>query len=79
MKCGRSLSDASLYEELLQADIDVLPLTANKLHGLKKHTSIRSISDVLLDEESRQIRSVPYVGPVWAERIHRYAEEFVSV
>jgi ABC-type lipoprotein export system ATPase subunit len=79
MKCGRSLSDASIYEELLKASIDALPLTVNKLAGLKEHTTIRTVSDILLDEESRQIRSVPYVGPVWAERIHRYAEEFVSV
>lgn len=79
MKCGRSLSDASIYEELLKADIEALPLTQNKLDGLREHTTIRSVSDVLLDEESKQIRSVPYIGPVWASRIHRYAEEFVSV
>lgn len=79
MKCGRQLSTASVYDELLKQPIDRLPLTKNKLEGLRKHTKIRSINDILLDEEHRQIRSVPRVGPVWAKRIRRYAEEFVSV
>jgi hypothetical protein len=79
MKCGRELSDASIYEELLKAPIQKLPLTKNKLNGLLQHTSIRTINDILLDEENYQIRSVPHVGPIWSARIRRYAEEFVSV
>ena len=79
MKCGRELSDASIYEELLKAPIQKLPLTKNKLDGLLQHTSIRTINDILLDEENYQIRSVPHVGPIWSARIRRYAEEFVSV
>jgi hypothetical protein len=79
MKCGRPLSEASIYEELLKAPIDRLPLTPKKLEGLKQHSAVRNVGDILLDDESRQIRQVPYVGPIWAERIHRYAEEYVSV
>lgn len=79
MKCGRPLAEASIYEELLKAPIGRLPLTPKKLEGLKRHTSIRSVGDVLLDDESREIRKVRYVGPIWSARIHRYAEEFVSV
>jgi len=78
-KCGRPLSEASLYEELLKADVGRLPLTPKKIAGLKKYTSIKTVGDVLLDDESRQIRLVPYVGAIWSARIHRYAEEFVSV
>jgi ABC-type arginine transport system ATPase subunit len=79
MKCGRPLADVSIYEELLKASIDRLPLTAKKRDGLKVHTSIRTVGDVLLDDESKEVRKVPYVGPIWSARIHRYAEEFVSV
>lgn len=79
IKCGRPLSEASLYDELLKAGVERLPLTPNKLAGLKKYTTIKTVGDVLLDDESRQIRRVPYVGPIWSARIHRYAEEFVSV
>lgn len=78
MKCGRQLSSASIYDELLKAPVDRLPLTQKKLDGLRKHTSIRSVNDVLTDEDN-QIRLVPWVGPVWARRIKQYAEEFVSV
>jgi hypothetical protein len=68
-----------VYEELLNAPIDRLPLTERKIADLKKHTTIRTVQDVILDEESRLIRSVPWVGPVWAKRIHNAAEEFASV
>lgn len=79
MKCGRPLAEASIYEELLKAPIDRLPLTRKKLQGLKRHTSIKTVGDVLLDDESRERRKVPYVGPIWSARILRYAEEFLSV
>jgi hypothetical protein len=79
MKCGRPLGTASIYVELLKTPIEQLPLTPNKLKGLKKYTSIRTVNDVLLDEEYLQIRSVPRIGSVWSARIRRYAEEFVSV
>jgi hypothetical protein len=79
MRCGRPLTEASVYEELLKASIDALGLTPNKTIGLKKHTSIRTVQDILLDDEMKSLRAVPYIGPVWAARIRRYAEEFVSV
>jgi hypothetical protein len=79
MRCGRELKNASVYDELLRAPVSHLPLTPKKLAGLKKYTSIRSIQDVLMDAEEGQLRSVPYIGPIWAARIRRYAEEFVSV
>ena len=79
MNCGRPLTEVSVYDELLKAAIDRLPLTPKKIEGLKRYTNIRSVGDVLLDDESRQIRKVPYVGAVWSARIRRYAEEFVSV
>lgn len=79
MKCGRPLSDASIYHELLKASIDQLPLTPKKLAGLLEHTSIRTVGDILLDDESKELRSVPYIGAIWSSRIHNYADEFVSV
>ena len=79
MKCGRPLTEASIYEELLKAPISRLPLTHRRLDGIQEHSVLRTIGDVLLDEESRELRRVPYIGPIWSERIHRYAEEYVSV
>jgi hypothetical protein len=79
MQCGKPLTDISIYDELLSASIASLPLTANKLSGLKRHTDIRTVQDVLLDDENRKLLSVPRIGPVWASRIHNYAEEFVTL
>ncbi|MEV4079541.1 hypothetical protein AB0J43_04515 [Nonomuraea fuscirosea] len=79
MRCGRPLETASIYVELLKTPIEQLPLTDNKIKGLRQHTTIRTVNDILVDEENLQIRSVPRIGPVWSARIRRYAEEFVSV
>jgi len=79
MRCGRELSDASIYEELLKTPIHALPLTQKKLEGILQYTSIRTVNDILLDEENQQLHSVPHIGPVWATRIRRAADEFVSV
>lgn len=79
MKCGSELTDVSVYEELLHASIDALPLTRKKLQGILTHTALRTVQDVLLDDEKQTLRRVPYIGPVWAARIRNYAEEFVSV
>lgn len=79
MKCGKELTNASVYEELLHAPIDGLRLTPKKHAGLIKHTDIRTVQDVLLDDENRKLLSVPRIGPIWAARIHNYAEEFVSL
>jgi hypothetical protein len=79
MKCGAPLVDSSVYEELLHAPIDKLPLTRRKIEDILDQTPIRTVQDVLLDEEMRQIRRVTYVGPIWAARIRNAAQEFVSV
>jgi hypothetical protein len=79
MRCGRPLASTSVYEELLKATIDGLPLTSNKIERLKKFTSIRTVQDILIDDEMKTLLSVPYIGPIWAGRIRGCAEEFVSV
>jgi hypothetical protein len=79
MRCGAELREVSVYEELINAPIAKLPLTDNKLKGLTTHTSVRTVQDILLDEESKEIRKVPYVGPVWSARIRNAAQEYVSV
>lgn len=79
MKCGAELSMASIYEELLRAPIDKLPLTEKKLAGIKKHTKLKTVQDIILDDETQKLLKVPYIGPVWAARIRTLAEEFVGV
>ncbi|MEP3479718.1 MAG: zinc-ribbon domain-containing protein [Fuerstiella sp.] len=79
MKCGTELLDTSVYEQLLRTDISELPLTQKRVQSIKKESSIQSVQDILVDEESTQIRGVAKIGPVWAARIRTLAEEYVSV
>jgi len=79
MRCGAELTNVSIYEELLKAPIDELPLTKSRIARIKAHTDLRTMQDVILDDELQTIRTVPYIGPIWASRIRNYAQEFVSV
>ncbi|ACL67023.1 hypothetical protein A2cp1_3697 [Anaeromyxobacter dehalogenans 2CP-1] len=79
VKCGKELVESSVYEDLLRAPISALPLTKKKKDGLLSNTNIRTVQDVLLDEDTQKLRSVPYIGRVWAARIRNAALEFVSV
>lgn len=79
MNCGAELTNASVYLELLKAPIDGLPLPAAKIQAIKNHTSIRSIQDLLTDDEQSLRKPGSYIGPIWSKRIKTVAEEFVSV
>jgi len=78
MNCGTELSRASVYSELLEAPIELLPITAAKIAGIRQHTALRTVQDILSDDEN-QLLNVPYIGPVWHARIKRCADEYVSV
>lgn len=79
VKCGERLADASVYEGLLSSPIESLSLTRGKISGLRRYTTIKTVQDIILDDNGQEIRKVPYIGPVWAKRIRTAAEEFVSV
>lgn len=58
--------------------IEELPLTAARVEKIKAHSRIRTIKDVLMEHENRELRSVPRIGPYWAHRIYAYAEEALA-
>lgn len=78
VNCGSQLKTASLYHTLVGQDLSVLPITKGRASKIKKHSQLKSIKDVLLDTTRQGLRSVPQIGPKWAERIARYAEEHVA-
>lgn len=78
MRCGNELRDRSIYHDLLNTSIARLPLPDKKIEGILQHTTLRTVNDILSDEQN-QVRNVPYVGSTWAQRIRLVAEEFVSV
>jgi hypothetical protein len=79
MKCGTEFPNESVYEELLRAPIDNLPLTPKRVKNIKRDSAIRTVQDILMDEDASEIKRVQYVGPVWAARIRAAAEEYVSI
>lgn len=78
LNCGQPLKAVSVFETLIEADISELPLTETRLARIKQHSSLRTVKDILLDHEHRQLRRVPRIGPYWASRIYSYAEEYLG-
>jgi len=60
--CGTKLKTASIFESLVSQDIEQLPLTLNRVRSIKNHSRIRTIKDILIDHDNRELRSVPQVG-----------------
>lgn len=79
MSCGAGLQNSSVYLDLLNTSVDALPLPKAKIEGIKKHTSIRTVQNILMDDEAQELRDIPWVGRVWSKRIRTVAEEFVGV
>jgi hypothetical protein len=77
-KCGSPLTAPSTYLALMNADIDKLPLTKNRIEKIKEQSAIRKIKDILFDHEHRALLGVDRIGRYWAARIVRLAEEFVE-
>lgn len=75
INCGTELTSISVFEEIVNQDIGVLPLTPRRIAAIKENSDIRSIKDILMDHDRRRLRSVPRIGKIWAARIARYAEE----
>lgn len=76
--CGSPLKAASIYEELVNEEIDVLPLTINRIKAIKKNSGIRLVRDILHDIGHKELLSVPQIGGHWAAKIYHLAEEYIS-
>lgn len=76
--CGFQLSEPSIFLELIEKDIGALPITAHRAKKIKELSKIKTIKDILIDNEHKELRSVDQVGPFWADKIYRMAEEYIS-
>lgn len=76
--CGSQLKSTSLYDELVNQDISVLPISATLVRRIKSESRIRKIRDILIDSDKTQLRGVGMIGPVRAQRIANWAEEHVA-
>jgi hypothetical protein len=78
LNCGAPLTVSSTFETAVVQDISVLPLTVNRVRSIKQGSPIRTVKDILIDKDHAELLRVHMIGPVWATRISRYAEEFVE-
>lgn len=78
VNCGSPLKTASTFETLVSSGIETLPLTPNRVKTIKNKSTIKTVKDILMDHDHKELRSVPQVGPIWAKRIYSYAEEFIA-
>lgn len=78
MQCGAKLKDASIFEDIVSQDIENLPITRSRASSIKQSSSIRTVKDILMDHDNRELRRVNMIGPAWAEKIRNYAEEFIA-
>jgi hypothetical protein len=78
MNCGNELRSASLFVELLQAPIELLPIPDRKKEALRA-SNIATVQQILSDESQRFRRPGSSIGPIWARRIVTVAEEYISV
>lgn len=78
MNCGKELRAASVYHDLLEADVARLPLPGRKVDALKEQGFLK-VRQLLSDETQSFRRPGSSIGPVWAKRIMTAAEEWVSV
>lgn len=76
--CGAKLKDISIFESIVSQGIENLPITNNRCQTIKSNSEIKTIKDILLDSDNRQLFKVPQVGPFWAKKIKNYAEEFIA-
>lgn len=75
--CGAFLTEASVFEGIVQQDIEVLPITKERAATIKKHSKIRTIKDILMDYDNSELQSVTMIGPFWCKKIKSYAEEVI--
>lgn len=78
LNCGSQLKTISSFESIVSRDISDLDLTKKRVESIKSSSQIRTIKDILMDYENRELRSVPRIGPKWAKRIYSYAEESIA-
>lgn len=76
--CGAELKSVSIFYELLNKDIDCLPLTQHRIQIIKNGCKIRTIKDVIMDENGVELKKVKGIKGGWAKKIYTYAEEFIG-
>ncbi|QSO54075.1 hypothetical protein JZ785_10050 [Alicyclobacillus curvatus] len=76
--CGAELKSASIYFEIIERDISILPLSKDKIRRIKSGSKIMTIKDIIMDENGVELKKVKGIKGYWANKIRSIAEEFVG-
>jgi len=76
--CGVVLKTGSIFDEIVKHDIEKLGLTKKRVQTIKEHSDIRTIKDILMDHDNRELRGISSIGEIWAKLIRSLAEEYIS-
>lgn len=76
--CGAELTSASILYEIWEQSIDILPLTAKRIRSIREESKIRTIKDVLMDDNGVELKKVRGISTKWAQKIRAYADEFIG-
>jgi energy-coupling factor transporter ATP-binding protein EcfA2 len=76
--CGAKLKSLSIFESIVQQEIENLPITKNRANSIKSNSEIKTIKDILMDTDNKKLFSVHMIGKFWAKKIKNYAEEFIA-
>ncbi|WP_409344625.1 zinc ribbon domain-containing protein [Paenibacillus sp. MBLB4367] len=76
--CGTELRSASIFFEIIERDISILPLSSKKIKSIKSGSKIKTIKDIIMDENGVEIKKVKGIKGYWANKIRSIADEFVG-
>ncbi|MEH6490943.1 hypothetical protein [Halopseudomonas sp.] len=76
--CGSRLKSSSTYEQLADQDISVLDISSAIKDRIKKHSQIRKVRDILIDNSREQLMAIKYIKKARSVKIVSAAEEYVS-
>ena len=79
IQCGSELKLSSIFESMINQDISKLPrITKKRVSLIKKNSKIKTIKDILMDNDYKELRKVPQIGKFRAQQTYLYAQEYIS-
>lgn len=76
--CGSQLKVFSIYENVVKSSIKQLPISETMSQRIFENSSLRTVKDILLDENRVVLRSVQWIGEKRSAQYLAYAEEFIA-
>ena len=77
LNCGVVLQRESIYDELVNHDIEELGLSKRRVQLIKTQAQLFTIEDILMDRDNQKLCSVPGISETLAQQIYSLDEEYI--